>query len=111
VAHADVCVGATPREFFRGFFALSVQPFAKPVVILKTSAVFIGKESDMIWVMDMSTGKIVEDEFGRFEDEVLNAEWLPPQPELALGLQPVHATPHPDVDAEGFLDRVYRGQE
>lgn len=66
----------------------------------------------MIRVMDMSTGKIVEDEFGRFEDEVLNAEWLPPQPELALGLQVAGAAPRPHgVDAEHFLDQVYRAQE
>ncbi len=65
----------------------------------------------MIRVMDMSTGKIIEDEFGRFEDEVLNAGWLPPQPELQLGLQEVHPaqTKH-EVDAS-YLDRVYRCQE
>lgn len=67
----------------------------------------------MIRVMDMSTGKIIEDEFGSFEDEVLNAEWLPPLPELQLGLQEVsHAHPPPrDVDAESYLDRIYRNQE
>ena len=27
-------------------------------------------------VMEMSTGKLIEDEFGAFEDEVLNAEWF-----------------------------------
>ena len=64
-------------------------------------------------VMDMSTGKIIEDEFGRFEDEVLNAEWLPPQPELRLGLQQVvHTTAAlRDMDAASYLDRVYRSQE
>lgn len=68
----------------------------------------------MIRVMDMSTGKIIEDEFGRFEDEVLNAGWLPPQPELQLGLQEVHpaarALPR-DIDAASYLDRIYRSQE
>ena len=68
----------------------------------------------MIVVMDMSTGKIVEDEFGSFEDEVLSAEWLPPQPELALGLQAVHPAHHdPEVageDAEDFLQRIYKSQ-
>jgi hypothetical protein len=69
----------------------------------------------MIVVMEMSTGKIIEDEFGRFEDEVLNAEWLPPQPglpELQLGLQevqrPAAAT---QVDPESYLDRIYSSQE
>lgn len=66
----------------------------------------------MIVVMDMSTGKILEDEFGRFEDEVLNAEWLPPLPEVRPGLQEVaHAQPASDIDADAYLDRVYRSQE
>jgi hypothetical protein len=67
----------------------------------------------MIRVMDMTTGKIIEDEFGCFEEEVLNAGWLPPQPELQLGLQEVHhTTPAPaDIDATGYLDRIYRSQE
>ena len=43
----------------------------------------------MLKVMDMSTGKIIEDEFGSFEDEVLDAGWLPPVPELQLGLQQI----------------------
>jgi len=68
----------------------------------------------MLMVMDMSTGKIIEDEFGAFEDEVLNAEWTPPaKPELQLGLQEVQrrAAHHPDVDAETFLDTMYRNQQ
>jgi hypothetical protein len=66
----------------------------------------------MIVVMDMSTGKIVADEFGRFEDEVLNAEWQPPQPELQLGLQKVACgNSAREVDAASYLDRVYRSQE
>ncbi|MGE5467713.1 MAG: hypothetical protein ACM3Y9_09845 [Ignavibacteria bacterium] len=67
----------------------------------------------MIRVMDMSTGKIIEHEFGGFEEEVLNAGWLPPQPELQLGLQEVHAaaaTPR-EIDAASYLDLVYRSQE
>ena len=71
-------------------------------------------------VMDMTTGKrIIEKgfgeperpEFGSFEDEVLNAEWL--RPELQLGLQPVvHRDPPPaESDAESFLRSVYRSQE
>ncbi|HEX8962770.1 MAG TPA: hypothetical protein VF801_07180 [Rhodocyclaceae bacterium] len=67
----------------------------------------------MIRVMDMTTGKIVEDEFGGFEEEVLNAGWLPPQPELQLGLQEVHTALHAqrEIDAAAYLDRVYRNQE
>lgn len=66
----------------------------------------------MLTVMDMTTGKILEDEFGAFEDEVLNAGWLPPSPELQLGLQEVNHAPgtRNDVDAEGFLTAVYRYQ-
>lgn len=64
----------------------------------------------MIVVMDMSTGKIIDDEFGRFEDEVLNAEWLPPLPEVRAGLQEVHHTT-PSADDTDYLDRVYRNQE
>jgi hypothetical protein len=68
----------------------------------------------MLMVMDMTTGKIEEPvpEFGSFEDEVLNAEWLP-QPQVQLGLQPVVAHPHetPAVDAEAFLRSVYMNQE
>lgn len=67
----------------------------------------------MIVMMDMSTGKIIEDEFGRFEEEVLNAGWLPPQPELQLGLQEVHRTAAavPGVDTDSYLERIYRSQE
>jgi hypothetical protein len=67
----------------------------------------------MIMVMDMSTGKVIEHEFGGFEEEVLNAGWLPPQPELQLGLQEVHyaARTEREVDAAAYLDRIYRSQE
>jgi len=66
----------------------------------------------MIRMMDMSTGKIIEDEFGRFEDEVMNAEWTPPRPELQLGLEEhARATPSKDLDADNYLQRVYRSQE
>ncbi len=67
----------------------------------------------MIRVMDMSTGKNIEHEFGGFEEEVLNAGWLPPQPELQLGLQTVHqaAQAQREFDAASYLDRIYRNQE
>ena len=67
----------------------------------------------MLMVMDMSTGKLIEDEFGAFEDEVLNAEWTPASPELRLGLQEVQhraATSH-EVDADAFLAVMYRNQQ
>ena len=67
----------------------------------------------MLMVMDMSTGEPIEDEFGAFEDEVLNAEWTPASPELQLGLQEVQqraATTH-EVDADEFLAAVYRNQQ
>lgn len=66
----------------------------------------------MTVIMDMSTGKIIEDEFGSFEDEVLNAEWLPPLPEVQAGLQEVHRTvPTAADDAVAYLERIYRNQE
>ena len=66
----------------------------------------------MLMVMDMSTGKIIEDEFGSFEDEVLGAGWLPPVPELQLGLQQasLDAKGESDFDADAFLSKVYRNQ-
>ena len=70
-------------------------------------------EADMLMVMEMSTGKVIEDEFGAFEDEVLNAEWTPASPELQLGLQEVQqraATSH-EVDADAFLAAMYRNQQ
>ncbi|MFY9327841.1 MAG: hypothetical protein WAO76_07460 [Georgfuchsia sp.] len=67
----------------------------------------------MLKVMNMSTGKIIEDEFGSFEDEVLDAGWLPPVPELQLCLQQVsrsEAKSESDFDADTFLSKVYRNQ-
>lgn len=70
----------------------------------------------MVIIMDMDTGRYVGDEFGAFEDEVLNAQWLPnqyqPLPECQLGLQealPSRASAA--VDAEAFLRNVYLIQE
>ncbi len=67
----------------------------------------------MVRVMDMSTGKIIEEEFGSFEDEVLNAEWQP-RPEVQAALQPVVQQPvgrQPILDAESFLHNMYMSQE
>ena len=66
----------------------------------------------MLTVMNMSTGKMIEDEFGTFEDEVMNAEWLPPLPDMQLGLQEVHHCPASiaEAEAEAFLAKIYRSQ-
>lgn len=76
----------------------------------------------MVIVMDMNTGKTekqafdepAEEEFGAFVDEVMNAGWLP-QPDARLELH-AHETPAdkkapPEVDAEAFLQSLYRSQE
>lgn len=64
----------------------------------------------MFTVMEMNTGKTIEDEFGSFEYEVMNAEWLPPQAALQLGLQTVEH--HRDrvvteAEVDAFLRRLY----
>ena len=67
----------------------------------------------MLRAMDMSTGKIIEEEFGSFEDQVLNAEWLP-QPALGLALQPAAVRQERGQavrDAEAFLRSIYVSQE
>jgi hypothetical protein len=68
----------------------------------------------MLMVMDMATGKIEEvvvPEFGAFEHEVLNAEWL--QPAVQLGLQPVvrHDRVPAETEINSFLSTIYRCQE
>jgi hypothetical protein len=70
----------------------------------------------MLMVMDMSSGKIIQDEFGSFEDEVLNAGWVPAQPEVQLGLQDVYTAnaagaSAPSLDPVTFLNNVYASQE
>lgn len=68
----------------------------------------------MLAVMDMATGKTEKEaipEFGPFEHEVLNAEWLPPA--VQPGLRPVvHRDRAPaETEIESFLKNVYRSQE
>jgi hypothetical protein len=71
----------------------------------------------MVIVMD--TGRRFEDEFGAFEEEVLNAQWLPnplPQPALQLGMQELRelrsaAAPRPVPDVDAFLRTMYLVQE
>lgn len=67
----------------------------------------------MIRMMDMSTGRMVEDEFGAFETEVLNAEWTPAwaAPQAAPGLQEIPVgKADSEFDADRFLANVYRFQ-
>lgn len=64
-------------------------------------------------VMDMVTGKRIDDGFGAFEAEVLNAEWLP-QPALECGpREPMPAPTRRDdaLDVDAFLRNVYLSQE
>lgn len=68
----------------------------------------------MVIVMDMNSGRHIEDEFGAFETEVLNAGWLPqPMPQLGLGETVATAAPRqaPPLDTEAFLRTVYLSQE
>jgi len=72
----------------------------------------------MYVVMDMSTGKVIADEFGAFEDEVLNAEWIAPglqtlvQEAQAKGLQlrNTYAPEQHELDVDAFLGKMYRVQ-
>ncbi len=61
----------------------------------------VAVEVKMIIVMDMSSGKRVEDEeFGTCADEVLCSRWAP-RPQLALGLQEANPeTPRQPVRRE-----------
>ncbi|MFA7268080.1 MAG: hypothetical protein WC073_01925 [Sterolibacterium sp.] len=67
----------------------------------------------MVIVMDMVTGKYIAGEFGAFEEEVMNAQWLPQTPEL--GLQQASSSRNSCtgevVDADAFLRNVYLSQE
>lgn len=69
----------------------------------------------MVIVMNMETGKYIAGEFGAFEDEVMNAQWLPQPLAPQLGMQqamPEQEARHaPLVDVEAFLRTVYLSQE
>ena len=69
----------------------------------------------MVTIMDMTTGKVIEEPTEEYGDEVLNANWLPPQPEVAARLQEVEHAAHdaqvPPLDVEHVLEAVYRYQE
>ncbi len=68
----------------------------------------------MVIYMDMTSGKKIEEPVAPYDEEVLNASWLP-QPALQLGLQMAEtARQEPALaptDVEGFLAAVYRFQE
>lgn len=67
----------------------------------------------MVIIMDMSTGKKLE-ELGDYGDEVLNANWLP-QPDVEPGLQSAAETRHerrePPQDPDAILQAYYLNQE
>ena len=69
-------------------------------------------------VMEMNTGKVVADEYGAFEDEVLNAEWIPPGLQaqalagsvLGLQIRNTRASEQHDLDVDAFIGMMYRVQ-
>ncbi len=66
----------------------------------------------MVIIMDIDTGKALG-EPDEYDEEVLNAGWLP-QPEPSLQLVQVEHTepaPIPPEDVEAFLKAMYRYQE
>ena len=66
-------------------------------------------------VIDMESGKRIDDDFGAYGEEVLNAQWLPPmlaglrleQVQTAVASRPTERS----LDAEAFLRNVYLNQE
>ena len=69
----------------------------------------------MVRIMDTDTGRYIVGEFGAFEEEVLNAQWLPQPLTPQLDLQekaPVHGSPAAmALDADAFLRAMYLSQE
>jgi len=74
----------------------------------------------MVIVMDMDSGKVVRAP-AAYDEEVMNAGWLPPladsaiDPEPATALQPVESAPRgavsPPEDIDAFLRAIYHNQE
>lgn len=70
----------------------------------------------MVIIMNSESGRLIEDEFGAFEEEVLNAQWLPRPLQLEPGMQKV-ASGNPSrstitgLDADAFLRNMYVNQE
>ncbi|MDD5177134.1 MAG: hypothetical protein PHQ05_12005 [Sterolibacterium sp.] len=69
----------------------------------------------MVIIMDMDTGRYITGEFGAFEEEVLNAQWLPQPLTPQLGLQQESSSRGSSaamaVDTDAFLRTVYLSQE
>jgi hypothetical protein len=69
----------------------------------------------MVIIMNTETGRHIEDEFGAFEEEVLNAQWLPQPLPLQPGLQKASSgavsRTVSGLDADTFLRNVYLSQE
>ena len=65
-------------------------------------------------IMDMQSGKGVEEPADPYGEEVLSASWLP-EPEMRLGGQQAEHAPAPSPlatqDVDAFLSAVYRYQE
>lgn len=69
----------------------------------------------MVIIMNSETGRHIEDEFGAFEEEVLNAQWLPqplqPQPSLQKTTSGSNSRAVSGMDADAFLRNMYLAQE
>jgi len=69
----------------------------------------------MVIIMNSATGRHIEDEFGAFEEEVLNAQWLPQPLQLEPGLQKAASgsisRTATGLDADAFLRNIYANQE
>lgn len=69
----------------------------------------------MAIIMDMDSGRYIAGEFGAFEDEVLNAQWLPQPvaPQLAMAQREAGrgSSVAMALDADAFLRSVYLSQE
>ena len=69
----------------------------------------------MVIIMNTETGRHIEDEFGAFEEEVLNAQWLPQplQPQAALQKVASSSTSRTvaGLDTDAFLRNMYLVQE
>ena len=67
----------------------------------------------MVIVMEMDSGKrIVEERFGAYDDEVLNAGWAE-VPRIEPRLEEIVAARHEPAarEVEGFMARLYAAQE
>ena len=69
----------------------------------------------MVMIMNSETGRQIEDEFGAFEEEVLNAQWLPQPLPVQSGLQKATSGSMSravtGMDADAFLRNIYANQE